>query len=594
MPTSRLWTYGLLAVLLLLRMPSLAQPSGADQALYAYVGTRILEGELPYRDAWDQKPPAIHLIYAGLYGLWPHESVVAAADLAAAALIALLLIPLGHRLTGRRGAGIAAACLFLLLGDPTFNRLGGVRIRAQCETFIALAATGALLLAVRHASARSASGERRGPRVGLFAAGFLAGVAFTLKYNAGTYLGVALLPLLTQADRFRPRWRDAGVVLAGAAVPVAAMLAIFAGGGALDALYRATIEYNLDYSGETYAHPLGIIGYLLTFPIAHARIDALWMVGGLGCLVLLAGWLRTRTGWVLLLPVAWVAAACLSIAINGSRGLPQYFVQAAPALALAAGMGASRLWPAAGIAPALRPAARAAVILLVAFGAWRVSDFDKIPRNAAHDLAYLTGRISKEAHLARYGAQREDKYSALAVHRLAEYLRARTRPEDRVYIFGFSPGAYVQAERISASRFFWSRPILVGFHAGAPGYGADGVLRDLQTGSPAVVVLQIADWAPPPGDSATFFLSSPVLAPWLQANYRRVTGLEDYDIWERSPRGPVSVDPAIEREVFDLDLQPVGLQKPLDRGVLLELVHRLPHLGPRVEPLEDQVRGRSR
>ena len=32
----------------------------------------------------------------------------------------------------------------------------------------------------------------------------------------------------------------------------------------------------------------------------------------------------------------WVAAACLTIAINGSRDLPQYFVQAAPALALAA------------------------------------------------------------------------------------------------------------------------------------------------------------------------------------------------------------------------------------------------------------------
>lgn len=588
------WTFALLAALLLLRVPSLVQPSGADQALYTYVGSRILQGELPYRDAWDQKPPAIHLIYAGLYALWPHESVVAAADLAAAALVALLLIPLGQRLSGARGAGVAAACLFLLLGDPTFNRLGGVRIRAQCETFIALAATGALLLAVRHVSTRPASGERPGPAVGLFVAGVLAGVAFTLKYNAGTYLAVALLPLLTPAERGRAGWRNAAVVLAGAAVPVVVMLAIFAGGGALDALYRATIEYNLDYSGETYAHPLGLAGYLLTFPVAHARIDALWLVGGLGCIVLLAGWLRTRAGWALLLPVAWVAAACLSIAVNGSRGLPQYFVQAAPALALAAGMGASRLWPATAIAPGLRPAARAAAMLLVAYGAWRVNDFDKIPRNAAHDLAYLTGRISKEAHLARYGAQRDDKYSALAVHRLAEYLRARTAPRDRIYIFGFSPGAYVLADRTSASRFFWSRPILVGFHASSPGYGADGVLADLRAGNPVVIVLQIADWAPPPGDSATFFLNSPVLSPWLHANYRRVTTLEDYDIWEPSPPGTVSLGPPVQREVFDPRFQPVGPQKPLDRGVLLEPVDPLPHPGPRMEPLENQVRGRSR
>ena len=44
------------------------------------------------------------------------------------------------------------------------------------------------------------------------------------------------------------------------------------------------------------------------------------------------------------MPVVWVAAACLSIAINGSRGLPQYFVQANPALALAAGWGGMLAW----------------------------------------------------------------------------------------------------------------------------------------------------------------------------------------------------------------------------------------------------------
>jgi hypothetical protein len=56
----------LAAMLLAVRLPSLVQPMGADQALYAYVGDRILGGGLPYRDAWDQKPPAIHFLYAGL------------------------------------------------------------------------------------------------------------------------------------------------------------------------------------------------------------------------------------------------------------------------------------------------------------------------------------------------------------------------------------------------------------------------------------------------------------------------------------------------------------------------------------------------
>jgi hypothetical protein len=76
------WTVVLL-LLLAFRLPSLVEPAGADQGLYTYVGTRLNAGDVPYRDAWDQKPPAIHFIYAGLWRLWPSDAVVAAADLAA-------------------------------------------------------------------------------------------------------------------------------------------------------------------------------------------------------------------------------------------------------------------------------------------------------------------------------------------------------------------------------------------------------------------------------------------------------------------------------------------------------------------------------
>ena len=55
-------TLVLAAALLVFRAPSLVQPMGADQALYAYVGERIRAGGLPYRDAWDRKPPAIHFL----------------------------------------------------------------------------------------------------------------------------------------------------------------------------------------------------------------------------------------------------------------------------------------------------------------------------------------------------------------------------------------------------------------------------------------------------------------------------------------------------------------------------------------------------
>src|SRR5437764_1019901 len=75
--------------LLILRVPSLVQPMGPDQGLYAYIGDRILHHELAYRDAWDQKPPGVHYVYAALGPLT--MSGVAAVVLGAAIVPAILL-----------------------------------------------------------------------------------------------------------------------------------------------------------------------------------------------------------------------------------------------------------------------------------------------------------------------------------------------------------------------------------------------------------------------------------------------------------------------------------------------------------------------
>ena len=47
-----------------LRMVFLHEPLERDEGLYAYIGQEILRGNLPYRDAMDQKPPGIHYIYS--------------------------------------------------------------------------------------------------------------------------------------------------------------------------------------------------------------------------------------------------------------------------------------------------------------------------------------------------------------------------------------------------------------------------------------------------------------------------------------------------------------------------------------------------
>jgi len=526
------------AALLILRLPSLVQPMGPDQGLYAYVGERILHGELAYRDAWDQKPPGIHYLYAGLRLLSKSDAIVPGADLAAAALTAALLWAIGARLCGGL-AGSLSAVLFLLLSDPSLARYGGFRVRAQAETFIGVAIAAAVALAVGF--------RLPAPhyRLRAFGAGVLVGAAFALKYNAGLYGLVVLAALRAGSEDPASPFRDGLLVAAGAAIVPLLLFVRFWLGGALDDLYQATIVYNVQYSAETYASRWDMLRYVVVAPIRHARVDPLWFAGGVGCVVLLVAAVRALlrrrlvAGWI---PILWVAVACVSIAINGSRDLPQYFLQAAPALALAAGM-------AAAIAiPPLPVVARWIVVLVLAAATWRVGadPFPKLAGNVWHDTQYAIGRIDRRAHLARYGSRDVDKYSALGNRDLGDFLGSHTTPADAVYVFGFSPAAYVYADRRSASRFFWSRPVVVGFDSENPSYGVNGVRADLERTRPAYVILQERDWAAAERtfrasdaipDSAPFFHAQPPLETWLGANYHRLAAFVDgFEGWERNGR----------------------------------------------------------
>jgi hypothetical protein len=527
----RLAAWVLLALLVALRIPSLAQPPGADQALYAYVGQRILHGEVPYRDAWDQKPPAIHVSYAAMLALWPHTSVVAAADLLIAILTAWLLGLTARRMSGQDAIGLFTAALYLLLANPAYTRLGGVRIRAQCETFIGLLVAAALAILAKRLCQQPSAISRRDALL----AGLCIGLACVFKYNAAVYalpVAIALaVAVWREPRRDRPSIHRvvaiAGWASIGAALPLLVMIAAFASAGALHDLYLATITYNLQYSGQTYEGIGDLVRYLVTFPVGHARLDSLWMLGGAATAVLLVA---ARRRPELAVPAAWVIAACVAIAINGRRGLPQYFVQAWPPLALAAGLAGGLAWR------RLPVWGRLALLVAVVAAVPRVTQFDKMIATTVVDARRLLGAIDEQTYLGRFGrADSADKYSALAVHALAGVLETDAAPTDTVFVFGFSPGAYVESERRSASRFFWSRPVIIGFEAGRPGYGVDGLLEDLQREAPRLVALQARDWDPDGPNSLDFFLAEPRLHSWLTGHYVPSGSLYNFQLWTRSP-----------------------------------------------------------
>jgi len=519
--TTLLWL-ALLAALLALRVPSIVQPAGGDQGLYVYEAQRVLAGDAPYRDVWDQKPPGIAFLYAAAWRIWPHESVVPLADLLAAAGVASLLVLIGARRAAGTRIGYAAAAVYLLLADPSIQTLGGVYVRGQCEPFIALAVTAAIALltpVVRK------PWHYIGAGVGL-------ALAFWLKYNAAAYALPLALAVWAWApvDQRRPAAlvRSLAWIAAGFAAVGVAALAYFAMRGALHDLQLATIAYNLGYSEETYTGIVSVLTYPVRMLVSRAKVDMLWFLGSLGSLLILWHGRSDRSTAVWL---GWLAAAVLSITINGQRGAPNYFVQAAPALAFACAAGFATLrtravWMRAGAA-ALVVAAFCRVGANAPTMGIRWGGMPALIETVGRDLRYASGRLDRDAYLGYFKGVKHD---ALAVDRLARYVRDTTAASDVIFVFGFSGGSVgFKSERESASRFFWSRPILIEFAAGEPGYGSAGLLADLERRKPVLVALQREQW-----ESERFFLEQTGLRTWLEQGYVLEQDTAMFSVWRRN------------------------------------------------------------
>ena len=56
---------------LLVKAPQFVTPMGQDQGLYNAVADEILRGGVPYRDAWDPKPPGVFYTHAAVLSLMP-------------------------------------------------------------------------------------------------------------------------------------------------------------------------------------------------------------------------------------------------------------------------------------------------------------------------------------------------------------------------------------------------------------------------------------------------------------------------------------------------------------------------------------------
>jgi hypothetical protein len=232
----------IVVMLILLSVSPLAMPFvRRDSGVFLYGGWRILNGEAPYRDFWDNKPPVIFYINAaGLaiaggsrWGVWLIELVF----LSCAAWIGFALL---KRTLGRTPAllsiGLWALALVNILSGGNYATEYTLPIQFTC-------------LWLAYQSERKGRYSWRGYWIG-----FLCGLAFFTKQNTiGIGIAISLYILF---HRLRPAlWksamRDLGLILLGAVTALGVVVIPLAQQGALLQLWDNAFVYNFVYSTTT-------------------------------------------------------------------------------------------------------------------------------------------------------------------------------------------------------------------------------------------------------------------------------------------------------------------------------------------------------
>ncbi len=497
-------TFVLLLLVFLLPLALLLYPPARDQSAFLLCGRVIREGGMPYRDCWDLKGPAVYLLAAWAQGvvgpsLYPLRAVDVVATWASALLL-MLLLPLPRR--QRLLAGSLWEMLYLNLNY--WNN-------TQAESFALPLLLAGTWLATRPKKATPQTA------VFWFLAGLLWALAFLFKPTALIVALAVALTLLTSRP-IRQTWLP---LLLGGSVPILiAGLWLWAGrtmGPFLDILR---------FAQGPYLHATGAAN--LRYRLISLVFANRWLLRNdhllptlLALIAFPVAW-RSRRGRAL---VAFLVGSWLSVHVQGHYWAYHWIWLLAPLAGLA-------LWGWHELHHQQTGRWVSGVLLAGLVGVPLLFYPQELPRI----LRLTLTRAPTAPRLAVFGNYGRGHFSLLADREVAQYIKAHTRSDERVLVWGFEPGIYLMADRLPATRFIYDLPLTLE----DPGHRWRGAWRQefmnaLEQHPPALVVVATQDiTAVEKQDSWTQMQQFPEFARWVQEHYREKTRIERFVIYRRA------------------------------------------------------------
>ena len=435
-----------------LRVPFLSEPLERDEGAYAYIAQRMLEGEVPYRDHYDHKPPAVYFIYAGVFRLFGDtQESIRLFTLFFSLLITLAVFAAGYLLWGWAAALLAAFFYALFSGGPYI-----MGASANTETFMVLPMVLALFFFLR-----GTGDEGRGARFDYLLAGIFSGMAVMIKQVS--LLNFLAFPVFLLVKGIAGRkefdlkeWFKSNLFLGiGSLIFPLLFIIYFRARGALPQFVDGTLFENLTYvrtQNWNWSHLMRVVlleNSSLWFLALAASLHVLW---------------RDRKGGNLLL-VGWMLLSLGGVSL-GKAFYGHYFIQVIPALCLLAAYGTLRYFSGPRN---VFVAAGAGLVLLVMLG---------IALPAQLDIYFSS---PEQKSVKKYST---DKF--VVAKEVSARLEKELSPGEPIFVWAAEPQIYFYTRSRCASRYIYYYPLVIQ----APGVMArrQELMRELEKSPPRFIV----------------------------------------------------------------------------------------------------------
>jgi len=310
----------ILLVQLVLRFPFVHVPLERDEGGYSYMAQSWLAGDIPYRDAFDHKPPLIYAIYAVMVKSFGHsiEAIrwpatifsLLTTGVFAGIAVAWLGIPFG----------LAATLLYAIFsGTPVITGSA-----ANSEVFMVLPLLLALWLFLK-------TEERKNLKT-FFLIGLLSGIAVMIKQVALFNFLVFFIFLIRRDNRrWRFDWSAAGWLILGFVVVPMIFIIYFWRVGALLDMWCDVVVINRQYLANVPGScwQKALYGFSVVGFIARNENFLIWVLGLSGLAVIVFQQPKRKS----LLIVAWTLASLVGAAWSGLF-FGHYFIPVIPGLCL--------------------------------------------------------------------------------------------------------------------------------------------------------------------------------------------------------------------------------------------------------------------